>query len=602
MSTLSESEERRVIAAVKKASSMVDDQGMTPNAAMTKIARENGWGVNMVKFAARAFNTGRQLSQMRGSATATEKYADFDLADADAIVAALAPARTAKVAEDTTASVGPMWIEPRKRAADVSVPFKAGDNFKTTERTLGHNGAWDTDVPYGANCMAKLSSDDGDLVGRLVALFGGEKQAYSNGLMDVYRLPDGKIRVNCGDWLEVKEAEIRKLSPSIVTENELGRPSAGEKLWPRDKSAQVEDHPGLEPGSVAQYNAHRAVSDIFAEDRRLKVALDEASTNLHTQHMKLANHLQLLADYMKGDGYSVPPRFGDVEYVCQTYLGKKAEVVLNWVATINNTPKEARASHGRGLAYRPTEMPYSAIHKCIKAAEDYLTAAATKEAADAALTDLVEKAARVLTPGKVTETWDLATGLTRTVSYDATKLAFMLPVRPPAPEPEPVKEAGIFENISPAVVTNGTRVLFDKAFDTAKSVSPTSGKAMRYLSAVSDPQQDAKIRQIRAMTDMSEIMNDPVISSEDPARVMNIYNDISRISPRSTEQPMLMKSQIRRHAQGQVEPFEVDNLLNTEKNLATAHPSAANVPDPAKTLTQFKGSKPATPAAGAAQK
>ncbi len=528
MSTLSDQEEHRVIAAVKRATALVDDAGMSPNDALTKVARENSWGVNMVKFAARAYNSGRQIAQMRTGKTASEKYADFDVMDPAVAISALTSRRPVKTAVDATVAVGPMWLDARKVAADSTQYVGHGYDFKKQERSLNNNGAWDTDVPVGANDMA-----------------GATKRAGDAGIF------------------------ANTITP--------------------------EDHPGLAPGAVAEYKAAHAVADAFDTNRRLKTALEDATSEVYVKHTKLANALQILADHMKGDGFNAPPRFCDVEFVCQTYLGKKAESVLAWVASNNKTPKETRASVSRGLRYDPDAMPYSMINKCIKLAGEYVAADQAKTDAEVRLTAHVKKAAEVLTPAIVDEKFNLLTGTTRTVTYDDAKLAFMLPIQPVA-EPEPVKEASIFSNISPAVVTNGTRVLFDKAFETAKGNNPLSGRALKYLSSVSDPVQDGKLRQIRAMTDMSEIMNDPVISSEDPAKVTNIYNNIARMSPRATEQPMVMIPQIRRHLQGQVEPFEADNLLNTEANLAKAHPSPAHVQDPSKVLNQFKGQSP-SPAA-----
>ena len=512
MSTLSEQDERRVITAVKRATVMIDEQGMTPNAAMTKVAVAEKWGENMVNFAACAYNTGRQLAQMKDGKTATEKFADFDVVDPSVVLAGMIRGETKTAsAVDPTASVGPIWLEARKTAADSTRVVGKGYDFKQHERSLNNNGAWDTDVKTAA---------------------------------------DGIF------------------------------------------ASAVQDHPGLEPGSVQAYNEAKNLDVLFSDNRRLKLAAEDAESTRQVLHTELSNAMHKLASYMKGD-YGVAPRFGDVERVCQVYLGKKAEVLLDWIAAKNGVSKEARETRTRGLSYDPSAAPYSLVQGCLKLAEEYVEAATSKTKADEALNTHAKQAADVLN-GTWQESFDLIGGVTRTRVSDVTKVAFMLPVAPPAPEPEPVKEAGIFAALSPSVVNNGTRVLFDKAFETAKGDGPLSGRALKYMNTVSDPAQDARIRQIRAMADMSEIMNDPVISSEDPAMVTNIYNNIARMSPRATEQPSVMIPQIRRHLQGQVEPFEIDNLLNTEKNLAATHPSGVSI-DPAKALTQFK--KP-VPAAG----
>jgi hypothetical protein len=85
MRTLSESDERRLLDGVKSAVSLVDDQGMTPNAALRKVAEQFEYSPGFLKAACNAFNTGRQLAQWNGEDSILDKLASFPLADYDAI-------------------------------------------------------------------------------------------------------------------------------------------------------------------------------------------------------------------------------------------------------------------------------------------------------------------------------------------------------------------------------------------------------------------------------------------------------------------------------------------------------------------------------------
>jgi len=98
MQTLSESDERRLLDGVKSAVSLVDNQGMTPNAALQKVAEQFEYSPGFLKAACNAFNTGRQLAQWNSEDSILDKLASFPLADYDAIHGKMWGASQEKVA------------------------------------------------------------------------------------------------------------------------------------------------------------------------------------------------------------------------------------------------------------------------------------------------------------------------------------------------------------------------------------------------------------------------------------------------------------------------------------------------------------------------
>lgn len=80
-------DEARLIAAVKRAAALVADGGLTPDAAIEKVARDEKFGPGMINVLCQGYNTGRQLEQMRDSKTATDKFAGFALANPAAVIA-----------------------------------------------------------------------------------------------------------------------------------------------------------------------------------------------------------------------------------------------------------------------------------------------------------------------------------------------------------------------------------------------------------------------------------------------------------------------------------------------------------------------------------
>ena len=85
MQSLSESDERRLLEGVKLSVDLVDNQGLTPDAALQKVATQLEYSPGFLKAACNAFNTGRQLAQWNGNDSILDKLASFPLADYNAI-------------------------------------------------------------------------------------------------------------------------------------------------------------------------------------------------------------------------------------------------------------------------------------------------------------------------------------------------------------------------------------------------------------------------------------------------------------------------------------------------------------------------------------
>lgn len=85
MQALSKSDEQRLLDGVKMAVDLVDNQGLSPNAALQKVAEQLNYSPGFLKSACSAFNTGRQLAQWNENQSVLDKLASFPLADYDTI-------------------------------------------------------------------------------------------------------------------------------------------------------------------------------------------------------------------------------------------------------------------------------------------------------------------------------------------------------------------------------------------------------------------------------------------------------------------------------------------------------------------------------------
>ena len=85
MQALTKSDEQKLFDGVKKASTLVDKENMSPNDALHKVAVELKYSPGFLKKACHAFNTGRQLAQWEANENALDKLASFPLADYDVV-------------------------------------------------------------------------------------------------------------------------------------------------------------------------------------------------------------------------------------------------------------------------------------------------------------------------------------------------------------------------------------------------------------------------------------------------------------------------------------------------------------------------------------
>jgi hypothetical protein len=85
MQSLSKSDEQSLLDGVKKAADLVDNQGLSPNAALQKVAEEFQYSPGFLKAACNAFNNGRQLAQWNANDSVLDKLAGFPLANYDEV-------------------------------------------------------------------------------------------------------------------------------------------------------------------------------------------------------------------------------------------------------------------------------------------------------------------------------------------------------------------------------------------------------------------------------------------------------------------------------------------------------------------------------------
>lgn len=111
---------------------------------------------------------------------------------------------------------------------------------------------------------------------------------------------------------------------------------------------------------------------------------------------------------------------------------------------------------------------------------------------------------------------------------------------------------------------------------------PTDSLLRKDLRKLLDVKHEQKIREIEVNAMLHDLMaNDEIISSHEPSNVIRIYNELSQMAPRVSSQQMLLRSLLRKRLQyggDQVDPFEVQQLLDIENKLRERDSLGRNIP------------------------
>lgn len=105
-----------LFSAVKVAISLVDG-GMTPDAAIEKVARDSSFGPGKIKLVCNAYNTGRHTAQFAANKSILDKLASFDLADYEKVIQSVYGAHektSADTSVDPSYSMSPPWLASRQ--------------------------------------------------------------------------------------------------------------------------------------------------------------------------------------------------------------------------------------------------------------------------------------------------------------------------------------------------------------------------------------------------------------------------------------------------------------------------------------------------------
>lgn len=284
--------------------------------------------------------------------------------------------------------------------------------------------------------------------------------------------------------------------------------------------------------------AHSLLKELdveHAEKRRLMNAARD----------KVAESFDDLNDYFKGN-YHLP--FTAVKEAAVLLYGPEADPIFAHLADVSPRLLKDSVGHYKCAVDR-TQPPYTLIEKCLTNVSDYLhrfnDLGKFSKQAGAATADLMEQfmpLQRIPIRGSLLQH--------RGVEKCADNLGML---------------TGPIGQIGQTVMGHAL------ASQLMKGTEPKEPEKMERKSLISlmDPAHEQRLRGVRAQATFHDLMaNDEYLQGADPTHATKLYNEISRVSPRAVDQPLLMRALLRRYlAQGQVDPSEVQQLADIEGKL-----------------------------------
>ncbi len=292
-----------------------------------------------------------------------------------------------------------------------------------------------------------------------------------------------------------------------------------------------------------------------ASDRRARKAyhgyldsrrsMEESRTKYAHAQDVLNTRVRILKNYFKKMAMDRMP-FSVVEDAVGAYWGQAGRTLMDHVHEA--VPHEKRAADTRIYWSKGIDLespPFTFVGACVDAAQNVNL---TKKAYDEKQAEL-KQAEETLRPF-----------VRQTPQSKPPPLTCDLFSGTP-----PIEKQAIGGMIGGAAVATGTREMLQKALGKEGRKELVEDEWLK----LEDPDHENELRKIRVQAMLSKMMADSSnpISGYDPEEVLGAFNDISQMSPRVAEQPAALQPILAKRLAGQVEPFEVKEVADTEKAL-----------------------------------
>jgi hypothetical protein len=505
--TINQAEERQLHEAVKRAVDLVDD-GMSPDDAIEKVAREEKFGPGRIRLVAHAYNTGRQTSQWRDGGNILDKLAHFDLADPEKVIHSIynGPTAKEKAARDRVDEeyrLPPSWVSrpTREKAARAPLPVTV-----TPPEPYQKDPVEALHRAYGQVQRAKQASEEAgrqasaaeDRVRRHVA----ELVTYFKQARDA-RLPFEHVEVAARTYLGQASVPLMDVVYKQARLREK-RASAQAPLLTNAINIRTE------PFTIIR-DCVKAAEDC----NRLRLAA-------RGSHEKVASVKEEVFRPFSKAGASKPP--AQPSSAPTPGVGSRRAAAVFGVEKSSHWGSEV-------AAIAAGDVIGTGVHKKLEQGDAQVGNEVNQEVADLDDNPEVESIKKQV------------------------QLANLISGGPP------LKEAALDAALG-QMLTKGVGS-FPKSKDDLVTDAWTD---------LEDPHHQNELRKIRTHAMLHGMLTDPEdpISGHDPDKVLRAYNEISQMSPRLADHPAALRPLLRRRLEAHPEPFEAKEQTEIEKGLAAA--------------------------------
>lgn len=569
--TLNSREEAQMLAAVKKAVDLVDG-GMSPDDAIEKVAREEGYGAGRIRLISHAYNNGRQLSQWHNrDANVLDKLANFPLADAEAVISRIysGPTPAEKAAADRVDpdyALPPTWLKQRgmEKAAHAPLPSLpalepyAKDPVEAMYKTLGNVRREKLAAEEASRLAANAEDRVRGSVAQLVTYF--KQASYSRLPFEVVEhAARAYIGQDAAPLLDMayKQARLReKRAGDSIPVLRDGVDVLGEPFtFIADAIKSAQDCHRLREAAKAQAEKHATVKE---------AAFRPFAKAGHSEAAAVSGRDPFAAAIEKqGFGFGTEVAAIALGDIAGQAIHHRIDPLMQQHAPGENPEDEIIDDAGQ-------QQEIAGIRN--RATLDAMLADPKNPLSKHPVPDVVAayNALAKTNPDALADQAKLQPLLMGHFNKKAIKKAVDVCI---------TKE-GIFDLASAGAGVQMGRMM-------GNPVKDNTGLIEDKWMELEDPHHANELRKIKAHALITQLMTDPEdpISGHDPDMVLSAFNELSSASPRVADNIHTLRPALRRKLQGNQEPFEAKELLDIEKGLAatklpTPNTSAlGNAPD-----------------------
>ena len=542
MPSLNNNDEQKLVDGVRQAVRYVDDDNMSPNAALVKVSRDLSLLPGQTRAAVNAFNNGRQVAQWKANTPVLDKLAEFELADYDVIHDAVWGGGEKK-ANDHYLSLGttvhedyasePKWVDMRDKQKLAALDIPSLDHIHANDDIVKE--ASDHEFRHDSNRRASSAWSDFSMARRTYEDQRSKHAAAKDNLGIRLNILSNYFKKFAQDRLpfDIVDKTVATYYGSqgralmdVVAERfpKEKRAADSKRYWeaPIDMNAEPFTFVRSAVEAAKELNLTKSALDVSEEAfNNAKEALHPFSQAPSQSSQESVEFSPFLIDGKEGgdqpagqlprhDCHGVHPDQTHEEWVREEFDNPPTR---DWEREKDANKREAvivdkGVSEGKPVTHSDEDTYYSDDRGNPEDAQvwsrEEAEKARSKEAAGGLLTG--------------------------------------------------------------AIIGGGAKPIMESLIggeDVRKEVDNVEN-------TLGSPDHENELRKIRAQVMLSEMMTDSdnPISGHDPEEVLEAYNDIAQFAPRVSEQPAAIQPLLAKRLAGNVEPFEVREMGDIEKALS----------------------------------